>query len=123
MHSVYVTNHQHLLNGQDNHVSLFPPPMRPCCTCTPPVARCRAIIHIVSGASPDPVGDFRAINQELALFSEALAVKPQVGSACGSDCALVSMYFVFGDRQVSSPMNSVIYCASQRRGLSQILHG
>lgn len=40
--------------------------------------RCRAIIHIVSGASPDPVGDFRAINQELALFSEALAVKPQV---------------------------------------------
>eukprot|EP00752_Nemacystus_decipiens_P008108 g7248.t1 len=42
------------------------------------VERCRAIIHIVSGASPDPVGDFRAINQELALFSEALAVKPQV---------------------------------------------
>ncbi|CAN0252871.1 unnamed protein product, partial [Ectocarpus sp. 8 AP-2014] len=38
------------------------------------VERCRAIIHIVSGASPDPVGDFRAINQELALFSEALAV-------------------------------------------------
>ncbi|CAM9621358.1 unnamed protein product, partial [Sphacelaria rigidula] len=40
--------------------------------------RCRAIIHVVSGASPDPVGDFRAINQELALFSEALAMKPQV---------------------------------------------
>lgn len=40
--------------------------------------RCRAIIHVVSGASRDPVGDFRAINQELALFSEALAMKPQV---------------------------------------------
>lgn len=43
-----------------------------------PSCRCRAIIHVVSGASPDPVGDFRAINQELALFSEALAEKPQV---------------------------------------------
>ena len=51
-----------------SYVLRFPP--RPC--------RCRAILHVVSGASPDPVGDFRAINQELALFSEALALKPQV---------------------------------------------
>ncbi|CAM9920455.1 unnamed protein product [Ascophyllum nodosum] len=42
------------------------------------VERCRAIIHVVSGASPDPVGDFKAINQELELFSQALAQKPQV---------------------------------------------
>ncbi|CAM9768084.1 unnamed protein product, partial [Laminaria digitata] len=47
------------------------------------VERCRAIIHVVSGASPDPVGDFRAINQELALFSEALALKPQVSDLIG----------------------------------------
>lgn len=39
--------------------------------------RCRAIIHVISGDSPDPVGDFTAINQELQLFSEALAQKPQ----------------------------------------------
>ncbi|CAM9510716.1 unnamed protein product, partial [Chrysoparadoxa australica] len=42
------------------------------------VERCKLIIHVVSGASPDPVGDFRAINQELALFSRNLAEKPQV---------------------------------------------
>jgi hypothetical protein len=33
----------------------------------------------VNGDSPDPVGDFNAINQELALFNPVLAQKPQVG--------------------------------------------
>jgi len=42
------------------------------------IERCRIIIHVVNGASPDPVGDFRAINQELALFNPVLATKPQV---------------------------------------------
>jgi GTP-binding protein len=42
------------------------------------VERCRLIVHVVSGASPDPIGDFVAINQELSLFSESLAEKPQV---------------------------------------------
>lgn len=27
------------------------------------IERCRIIIHVVNGASPDPIGDFRAINQ------------------------------------------------------------
>jgi GTP-binding protein len=42
------------------------------------IERCRIIIHVVNGDSPDPVGDLVAINQELALFNPELAVKPQV---------------------------------------------
>jgi len=42
------------------------------------VERCRVLIHLLNGSSPDPMGDFQAINEELALFSPALAGKPQV---------------------------------------------
>ncbi len=37
------------------------------------IERCRMLIHLLSGASPDPLGDFEAINQELSLFNPALA--------------------------------------------------
>ncbi len=42
------------------------------------VERCRVLIHLLNGDSPDPVGDFDVINQELALFNPQLAEKPQV---------------------------------------------
>uniref|UniRef100_A0A0G4GVY6 OBG-type G domain-containing protein n=1 Tax=Chromera velia CCMP2878 TaxID=1169474 RepID=A0A0G4GVY6_9ALVE len=42
------------------------------------IERCRVIVHIVSGDSPDVVGDFHAINSEMALFSPALMMKPHV---------------------------------------------
>ncbi|CAM9618879.1 unnamed protein product, partial [Choristocarpus tenellus] len=42
------------------------------------VQRCRVLVHVVSGDSPDPVGDYRAIQQELELFSPKLLEKPQV---------------------------------------------
>ena len=42
------------------------------------IERCKMIIHIVNGDSEDPIGDFRAINRELQLFSPGLATKPQV---------------------------------------------
>ncbi len=42
------------------------------------VERCRVLIHLLNGESPDPVGDFEAINQELALFNPTLAEKPQL---------------------------------------------
>jgi 50S ribosomal subunit-associated GTPase HflX len=38
---------------------------------------CRVIVHVVNGDSEDPVGDFRAINEELRLFSPQLAGKVQ----------------------------------------------
>jgi GTP-binding protein len=38
----------------------------------------RVILHVIRGDSPDPVGDFEAINQELELFNPKLAEKTQV---------------------------------------------
>lgn len=42
------------------------------------VERCRVLIHLLNGLSPDPLGDYEAINQELDLFNPALATKPQI---------------------------------------------
>ncbi len=42
------------------------------------IERTRLLIHLLNGISPDPLGDYVAINQELALFNPALAAKPQI---------------------------------------------
>ncbi len=42
------------------------------------VERTRLLIHLLNGDSPDPLGDFEAINQELALFNPALVDRPQI---------------------------------------------
>lgn len=42
------------------------------------VERTRLLVHLLDGASPDPLKDFDAINAELAAFDPALAAKPQI---------------------------------------------
>jgi GTP-binding protein len=42
------------------------------------VERCRLLIHLLDGASADPLADYEAINGELAATSRSLAEKPQV---------------------------------------------
>ena len=42
------------------------------------VQRTRILIHLIDGASIDPVADFSQVNAELALFDQILAAKPQV---------------------------------------------
>jgi GTPase len=42
------------------------------------IERTRVLVHLLNGASPDPLGDFEAINQELILFNPALADRPQL---------------------------------------------
>lgn len=42
------------------------------------VERTRLLVHIVNGDSPDSMGDYEAINQELTLFNPALAERPQL---------------------------------------------
>lgn len=42
------------------------------------IERTRILVHVLNGASPDPLGDFEAINQELTLFNPKLAEKPQL---------------------------------------------
>ena len=47
--------------------------------------RCRALVHVIDGTSPDPIGDYTAIRQELELFSPELLAKPQVNLTGASD--------------------------------------
>jgi GTP-binding protein len=42
------------------------------------IERTRLLIHLLNGLSPDPVGDYEVINQELQLFNPRLADKPQI---------------------------------------------
>jgi GTP-binding protein len=42
------------------------------------VQRTRVLIHLIDGASMDPLSDFSQVNSELALFDAALKEKPQV---------------------------------------------
>jgi GTP-binding protein len=42
------------------------------------IERTRVLIHLLNGLSPDPLGDYDAVNQELALFRSELAGKPQI---------------------------------------------
>ena len=42
------------------------------------IERTRLLVHLVSGDSPDPLGDYEAINQELILFNPDLAERPQL---------------------------------------------
>lgn len=42
------------------------------------VERTRLLIHLLDGTSPDPAGDYVAINRELELYSSRLAAKPQM---------------------------------------------
>lgn len=42
------------------------------------IDRTRVLIHVLNGESPDPLGDFEAINQELELFNPQVLNKPQI---------------------------------------------
>jgi GTP-binding protein len=42
------------------------------------IERTRIIIHLLDGASTDPLDDYESINEELALFDPGLARKPQL---------------------------------------------
>lgn len=42
------------------------------------IERTRLVVHLLDGMSPDPLGDYVVINQELELFNTLLAEKPQI---------------------------------------------
>lgn len=42
------------------------------------IERTRLLVHLINGDSPDPLGDYEAINQELTLFNPELVDRPQI---------------------------------------------
>lgn len=55
------------------------------------ISRCRVLLHLLDGTSPDPIGDYKAIQLELELFNPALVEKPQVGPFCCASVPIVSL--------------------------------
>jgi GTPase involved in cell partitioning and DNA repair len=53
------------------------------------ISRCRVLLHLLDGTSPDPIGDYKAIQLELELFNPALLDKPQVRPGCAAAAAAV----------------------------------
>ena len=58
-----------LLEGAHTGVGLGQEFLRHC-------ERCKVLVQVIDGDSPDPLGDFHAIRTELELFSESLSTKP-----------------------------------------------
>ena len=54
------------------------------------VERTRALVHMIDGSASDPLRDYRQINDELRMFSEELASKPQVVAVNKTDITEVS---------------------------------
>ena len=54
------------------------------------VERTRVLVHMVDGSAADPLRDFRQINDELRMFNEELAAKPQVVAINKTDITEVS---------------------------------
>eukprot|EP00873_Tetraselmis_striata_P035218 jgi/Tetstr1/455482/TSEL_042311.t1 len=55
--------------------------------------RCRAIVHVIDGSSPDPIGDYKAIRLELRLFNPKVAEKPEIIAYNKMDIPDSSDYF------------------------------
>lgn len=55
--------------------------------------RCRAIVHVIDGSSPDPIGDYKAIRLELRLFNPEVAKKPEIIAYNKMDIPDSSDYF------------------------------
>lgn len=54
------------------------------------VERTRALVHMIDGSADDPLRDYRQINDELRMFNEELAAKPQVVAINKMDITEVS---------------------------------
>ena len=54
------------------------------------IERTRALVHMIDGSASDPLRDYRQINDELRMFSEELAAKPQVVAVNKMDITEVS---------------------------------
>lgn len=49
--------------------------------------RTRVFLHLIDGGAPDPLGDYRQVNEELAQYDAALAARPQVVAINKADTA------------------------------------
>ncbi len=90
------------------------------------VERCRLIVHVVdvSGIEGrDPIEDFKAINRELANFSEELAEAPQIVAANKSDMADAEQIKRFKEYVESAGLPFYEISAATTMGTKELVYG
>lgn len=90
------------------------------------VERCRLIVHVVdvSGIEGrDPIEDFKAINRELANFSEELAEAPQIVAVNKSDMADAEQIKRFKEYVESAGLPFYEISAATTMGTKELVYG
>jgi GTP-binding protein len=86
------------------------------------IQRTRALIHLVDGASANPLADFSQVNAEMALFDEHLAAKPQVVAVNKSDLPEVQSRWKAIERSFREiGLNPILISALAHQGLGELL--
>ena len=90
------------------------------------VERCRLIVHVVdvSGIEGrDPIEDFKAINKELASFSEELAEAPQIVAANKTDMASPEQIAAFKSFIEEQGLPYYEISAATTQGTQELVYG
>ena len=85
------------------------------------VERTRLLVHLLDGASPDPAADYRAINRELALYSDKLAAKPQIVVLTKMDLTEARELYPLLQRELSEVGSLRAISAVTHEGLQELL--
>jgi GTP-binding protein len=86
------------------------------------IERCKLLLHLLNGAAPDPLAEFDQINEELSLFSEKLAGKPQIVVLNKIDLPDAQAHWP-AVQQRAQTLNLPVYkiSAATREGLPQLI--
>ena len=87
------------------------------------IERTKILVHLLDGASPDPIRDFIAINEELALFNPILARKPQVVALNKMDLPEArGRWPLVKEEMEARGLPALAISALRKEGLPQLLH-
>ena len=87
------------------------------------IERAKILVHLLDGASPDPIKDFIAINEELALFNPILARKPQVVALNKMDLPEArGRWPLVKEEMEARGLPALAISALRKEGLPQLLH-
>ena len=87
------------------------------------IERTRVLVHVIDGNGPDPVEDYNRIREELRLFDEELAAKPEIVAFNKLDIPGVDDAFeLCKDELEGSAITVRSVSAAGRTGLDELLH-
>lgn len=87
------------------------------------IERTKILVHLLDGASTDPIRDFIAINEELALFNPTLAGKPQVVALNKMDLPEAQGRWPLVKEELEARgLPALAISALRKEGLPQLLH-